>query len=253
MYNILKYNIYLLILWATWSCNNRSSKSLPESMTTDEIVELLPQRDDYLLNEIEKSMIANGLVDIQEINSEIRVDLKYSSLDNFFGENVYGSMQAAYLQPEVALALSQANDSLKSKYPNYRLLVYDAARPLSVQKVLWESLDELPVRERRNYVADPKVGSIHNFGCAVDLSIMDIQTGRPLDMGTSFDFFGYEAYPRMEKQMINEGKLNPIQISNREILRDAMMANGFSPITSEWWHFNYFTRAEAQSKYKIID
>ena len=102
------------------------------------------------------------------------------------------------------------------------------------------------------HVADPKLGSLHNFGVAVDLTLAYQQNGEPLDMGTEYDFFGYKAYPDKEPLMLKEGKLNATQISNRRILRTVMNHGGFTGIGSEWWHFNAFSRAEAGKKYEMI-
>lgn len=205
------------------------------------------------LSEMELSMQSQGLVDIQSIDPSIRVDLKYSSTDNFFGKDIYGDSEKAFLQEKPAIALKLAQYLLKKQNPDYSLLVYDAARPLRVQRVLWESLDSIPSRNRKNFVADPEVGSIHNYGCAVDLTIVDLTTNQALDMGTPFDYFGHLAYPRKENQMLNEGKLNQKQIENRLLLRNIMHTTGYDPITSEWWHFNFYSLNRAKNTYKIIE
>jgi D-alanyl-D-alanine dipeptidase len=227
--------------------------SLPKALTTEEIIEYFPRSESMEKGLLERSMIDYGLIDIQSLDERILVNLKYSSKDNFFGEDVYGDLELAYLQPEVAGALIKANEILKNENPNLSLLVYDAARPLSVQKILWTWLDSLSTTERKNYVADPDIGSIHNYGCAVDLTIYDLESQRPLDMGTVYDYFGDLAYPRLEREMLNNGKLSLKQLNNRILLRTVMQNAGFTPITSEWWHFNYYSRKIAATKYKIIE
>jgi zinc D-Ala-D-Ala dipeptidase len=202
--------------------------------------------------ELEKRLQEQGLVNLEEVIPGIRVDLKYSTTDNFFGQDVYGDLTRAYLQPVVADQLRSALQQLQSDYPHYTFLIYDGVRPLSVQQILWDNLDK-PDKIKPLYVADPKVGSLHNFGVAVDLTIFDTKADSTLDMGTSYDYFGYPAYPDREKQMLAEGKLTKEQIANREILRRAMTSNGFTGIGSEWWHFNAFTRKEAGEKFKIIN
>ncbi|WP_373400330.1 M15 family metallopeptidase [Algoriphagus halophilus] len=157
----------------------------------------------------------------------------------------------AYLQPEVAESLKKAQQQLQSEYPDYTLLIYDGARPLSVQQILWDNLDK-PDSIKPLYVADPKVGSLHNYGVAVDLTIYDTSKSEPLDMGTGYDFFGYAAYPDRESQMLEEGVISSAQIANREILRKVMTNSGFMGIGSEWWHFNAFSRKEAGEKFQII-
>lgn len=201
--------------------------------------------------ELEEKLVAQGLVNVEEAIPGIKVELKYSTTDNFFGQDVYGDLTKAYLQPEVAEQLKNAQKELQSQFPDYTLLVYDGVRPLSVQQILWDNLDK-PDSLKPLYVADPKKGSLHNFGVAVDLTIFDVKADSTLDMGTSYDYFGYPAYPDREKQMLDEGKVTKAQVANREILRKVMMANGFTGIGSEWWHFNAFSRKEAGEKFEII-
>ena len=101
-------------------------------------------------------------------------------------------------------------------------------------------------------MSDPKIGGLHNFGVAVDLTLFDQEAGRPLDMGTPFDFFGYAAYPDRELEMLAEGKITRAQVANREILRKVMVGAGFTGIGSEWWHFNAFSRKEAGEKFELV-
>lgn len=204
-----------------------------------------------VVSELEKTLIDQGLVDIEKVIPGIKVELKYSTEDNFFGKDVYGDHVRCYLQPVVAEMLGKAQESLKKDYPNLTLLVYDGVRPLSVQQILWDSLDK-PDSIKPLYVSDPKIGGLHNFGVAVDLTIFDTEAGKPLDMGTTYDFFGYPAYPDRELQMLAEGKITRAQVANREILRKVMKGAGFTGIGSEWWHFNAFSRKEAGEKFALI-
>jgi D-alanyl-D-alanine dipeptidase len=199
----------------------------------------------------EKQLLDAGLVDIQSIDSSIQVDLKYSSCDNFLFLDMYGDLEKCYLQPDVAEKLRNAQVILRKKFPYYSLIVYDGVRPRSIQAKMWDTI-AVPVSERTKYVSNPLNGSLHNFGAAVDLSIID-QNGIELDMGTPYDFFGELAYPREEERMIKELKLSYKQLHNRQVLRDAMVEAGFLPITTEWWHFNSCLRREAAEKYKIIE
>ncbi|MCF2444533.1 M15 family metallopeptidase [Dyadobacter sp. CY345] len=201
----------------------------------------------------EKKILDQGLVDIQSVNPEILVELKYATPDNFMKKNVYGDLTHAYLQPEIAKRLSKASSLLKKAKPGYKLLVYDAARPNTAQYKLWDALDDLkiPARQKTQYVADPKIGSNHNFGCAIDLTVVD-EKGNPLDMGTKYDFFGPLAYPRSEQEMLRQGKLTTKQIANRNILRMAMVHAGFTVNTTEWWHFDGMSKKQARAKYGMI-
>ncbi len=205
------------------------------------------------ISPVEQKILDQGLVNIQTVNPEILVELKYATPDNFMKKNVYGELTHAYLQPEMAKRLSQASIFLQHENPGYQLLVYDAARPNSAQYKLWDALDDLkiPARSKTQYVADPKIGSNHNFGCAIDLTVVD-QNGKPLDMGTKYDFFGPLAYPRSEQEMLRQGKLTSKQIANRNILRKAMVKAGFTVNTTEWWHFDGMSKKAARAKYGMI-
>ena len=202
---------------------------------------------------IEQKMLDQGLVNIQTLDPEILVELKYATPDNFMKKNVYGELTHAYLQPEMAKKLAQASKFLNQEKPGFKLLVYDATRPNSVQYKLWDALDDLkiPARQKTQYVADPKIGSNHNYGCAIDLTVVD-EKGIPLDMGTKYDFFGSLAYPRSEQEMLRQGKLSSKQIANRMILRKAMVKAGFTVNTTEWWHFDGMSKKMARAKYGMI-
>ena len=201
--------------------------------------------------EHEQKMREQGLVNIQEIDADILVDLKYSTTDNFVGKDVYGCITSCYMQKRPAEMLSNANDLLKKKNANYRLLVYDGGRPLSIQKILWNTLTQYAPKERAKYVANPAEGSIHNYGSAVDLTIAT-SDGTPLDMGTKYDYFGDLAYPKKESYFLKIGKLTKQQIANRQLLRGVMKASGYMPIEYEWWHFNAMSRQAAKATYRII-
>ncbi len=237
--------------------NNKSNvaesliKPLPVDICTDSIDFLLPAPTPLVYTLTEQSIISAGLVDVQTIDSSIVIDLKYSTTDNFLGIDVYGDFNKCYLQPDVAEKLKRAQFFLKSQFPYYNLIIYDAARPRSVQHKMWDTID-VPYYERSKYVSNPYGGSLHNFGAAVDVSIID-QNGYVLDMGTPYDYFGELAYPREEDRMIQEGKLTHKQLLSRELLRDAMQNAGFFGITTEWWHFNSCCRKEAYTKYAIIE
>jgi D-alanyl-D-alanine dipeptidase len=198
----------------------------------------------------EEKMKSLGLVDVQTINPAIKVSLAYSGKDNFIGFDVYGCLSKAYLQKEVAIKLSMAQQLLQKEKPGQSLLVWDATRPVIAQKILWDSIKK-PEKIKHVYVAHPKRGSIHHYGCAVDLTIAD-EKGHPLDMGTAYDHFGLTSQPRMERRLQKEGKLSAVQIANRKRLRRIMQKAGFMPISSEWWHFNYYSLARAKSKFAPV-
>ncbi len=199
----------------------------------------------------EKTMADQGLVEVQQAIPGILVQLKYATSDNFMHKNVYGCLQKAYLQKEVVARLKKAQDYLSANHPGYHFLIYDATRPLAKQWDLWNALPQYAPKVRSNYVANPVEHSIHNYGSAVDLTVADEQ-GRPLEMGTPFDYFGEMAYPSREKALLASGKLSKEAYQNRLILRQAMVHGGFMPIQYGWWHFNAFSRAEAKRRFAVL-
>lgn len=201
--------------------------------------------------ELERQLIEAGLVNIKEIVPAVYVELKYSTTDNFFGMDVYGDLENCYVQPIVAEMLKKAHGILIVDHPELTFTIYDGVRPLSVQQILWDNLDK-PEKVKPIYVADPKKGSLHNYGVAVDLTISLAESGEVLDMGTGFDFFGYPAYPDREEQMLREGKITKDHIANRKLLRKVMREAGFHGIGSEWWHFNAFSRKVASEKFDMV-
>jgi D-alanyl-D-alanine dipeptidase len=200
---------------------------------------------------IEKPKGFEHLVDIQTINPTISIDLKYATTENFMHKQLYFNINRVYLQPDVALRLSNCQKFLKKINPSYSLLVYDGVRPLSVQKAMWEALDSIPPSKRGKFVSNPANGSVHNYGAAVDLTICD-KNGTPIDMGAGYDDIREIAYPSKENYYLKLGLLKPYHIKNRKLLRKVMEYQQFRNIPSEWWHFNACSRKVAKTKYKII-
>ena len=192
------------------------------------------------------------LVSINQTNPEIFVSLAYASSDNFMHEVLYLKWKEAYLQKPVALMLNKAQDRLTFLKPGLHLLVYDAARPLSVQQHMWNALDTIPVKERVKFVSSPRGKSLHNLGCAVDLTICDVK-GIPLDMGAGFDDMRLIAYPMHEAKFLADGSLTIQQVENRKLLRRVMRYAGFTGIPTEWWHFNAYTKKEALERFQVIE
>lgn len=192
-----------------------------------------------------------GLVDVQSLDTSLRIELRYASPNNFVGSTVYPHLHTCFLQPIAAQKLAHAHTLLRQTHPEHRFLIYDGARPRRVQQVFWDKL-QVPDSLKSHYVANPATGSVHNFGCAVDLTIVG-PDGQPLDMGTDFDHFGHLAYPIYEDSLLRIGQLHAHQVANRQLLRQAMLAAGFHGIDSEWWHFNALTRDSARVRYGIIE
>jgi D-alanyl-D-alanine dipeptidase len=199
--------------------------------------------------EFETRLMQSGLIDVQRMDSTIRVELKYAGTKNFMATDVYGELRDCFLQHAAAEKLVQASRFLKEQHPDLSLLVVDGLRPRHVQRRMWKIVQGTAMQ---NYVANPRGGSMHNYGCAVDITLVD-KSGNRLDMGTPVDHFGPLAQPRLEKTYFNNGQLTKEQIANRRILRDAMVAAGFQPLAIEWWHFNAFDKKIVRQRYTIIE
>lgn len=252
----MKVYVYsILILFA--SCQSGTANDLEkepimkENDRIEEPIVLDNFNPDDCIDTLEQNLLDYGLVDIQSLDSTILVDVKYASEDNFLGMNVYGNLKRIYLQPDVAKRLVKAQEKLKSIDSSKTLLVYDGVRPRSVQWKMWNSL-KMPVHEKTKFVSNPRNGSLHNFGAAVDLTIAD-NSGKALEMGAPYDHIGKIAYPSFEKVYLDSGLITQEHINNRILLRTSMKAGGFWGIQTEWWHFNSCTRETARVKYKIVE
>lgn len=251
--------IPVLCLWLCCcfiACNTQQSTQ--ETETKEETEELLPVLSEELSLEEEPENEAIiwkssegelSLVNVQDLDSTLLVDIKYAGTDNFTGKVLYTNLDKAYLQTEVANMLVEAHRYLKEKHPGLRFLIYDAARPLCIQEEMYEVVKNTPYHR---YVAHPDKHSLHNYAAAVDLSIAGTDS-IPLDMGTPFDFFGKAAGPSHEKELLEQGVLSTTQLSNRQLLREAMRHAGFRSIGGEWWHFNACSLSEAKQKYPLIE
>ena len=180
----------------------------------------------------------------------VKVELRYATENNFMKRNVYGDFRTAYLQKIAFQKLEKAAAALAKEKPGYQLLVLDAMRPRSVQRVLFSYVKGTP---QEDYVANPDTGSVHNYGFAVDLTVIDAK-GKELDMGTPYDDFTKLAEPQHEKAFLKDGQLTKAQLENRLILRRAMESAGFKVLPNEWWHFDAMSVANAKkAKHKIVE
>lgn len=200
---------------------------------------------------LEQRLIDAKLVNVQHLDSTILVELKYSTTDNFVGVDLYGDLEHAYLQPDVAEKLLKVQRLLKSIDSTKTLLIYDAVRPKSVQQVMWDTI-KMPFKEKIKFLSNPKNHSIHNYGAAIDLTIANLE-GKPLDMGAPYDYIGVLAHPTKEQQLLKEGKLSQQQIENRKLLRKVMRHGGFFNIQTEWWHFNSCRKPVAKQRYQLVE
>ena len=237
IFPIMVLSLYLL------GCNQVGKQQADTTKTSDTIIEtVIPQPAIY------HYLDSLGLVNIENIDSTIQVELKYTTTDNFTGNVLYKELRKAYLHPLAADKLAKAQSLLKAHNPNLSLLIYDAVRPLSIQKELFEAVKNTKLKA---YVADPSKTGLHNYGMAVDLTICD-QNKAALDMGTKFDYFGKEAAIRNEKALVEQGLLTPQQVENRLLLRSIMTQSGFIAIAGEWWHFNACYLRDAKQQATLV-
>ena len=164
----------------------------------------------------------------------IRVDLRYASRDNFVGDDMYTPFDCGWLHRSAAESLEKAAGLLAVRSVGASLLVLDALRPQRVQERMWAALEGTPLTQ---YLANPVRGSIHSFGMAVDVTIVDA-AGRELDMGTAFDDLTDRSHPALEEGFLERGDLTDLHVENRRLLRDVMGAAGWRGINTEWWHFD---------------
>ena len=174
-----------------------------------------------ILLDITKEADSNAFVNLRNYSNDFVFDMKYATADNFLKEKVY-PCDECFLRVKTVKALLEANKSFIEK--GFKIKLYDCYRPRAIQKKMWRIVPDA------NFVANPKKGSIHNRGGAVDISLVD-SLGLEVDMGTRFDFFGEEASH-------NYQNLSDEILANRKFLKEIMLQNNFKIFESEWWHYN---------------
>ena len=177
-----------------------------------------------------------------------KVELRYASANNFVGRDLYTPLDCAWLHRHAAVGLEKTIAWLALQRADLGLLVLDALRPQRVQEQLWQALQGT---ELLGYLANPVRGSIHSFGMAVDITLVDSQ-GREMDMGTPFDDLSERSHPALENAMLARFELTASQIDHRQLLREAMRHGGFNGISSEWWHFDCGDRDVVRAEYSRI-
>jgi D-alanyl-D-alanine dipeptidase len=165
------------------------------------------------------------LVRLDRLAPNIKLDIRYATAKNFTGKPVY-KQAAAFLQRPAAAALLKVAQTIKPL--GYGLLIFDGYRPWSVTKIFW---DITPVN-KKDFVANPQKGSRHNRGCAVDLSLYDLKTGKEIEMTGAYDEMTERSYPTYKGGTIKQRAM-------RDLLRAKMEAQGFTVNPFEWWHFDY--------------
>jgi zinc D-Ala-D-Ala dipeptidase len=169
---------------------------------------------------------SRGLVELTDLDPSIRLDIRYASTNNFTGRQLYEQPRAFLARP-AAEALVRAHRA--AQRGGFGLTIFDAYRPWRVTKALW---DATPPGPKRNYVANPRKGSRHNRGCAVDLALHDLKTGAQLVMPSGYDEFSQRAHR-------DYAGASPEAIANRARLEALMEAEGFRGLSNEWWHFDF--------------
>ncbi|MBE2247200.1 MAG: M15 family metallopeptidase [Candidatus Competibacteraceae bacterium] len=188
----------------------------------------------FVYSPLEAHMRRYGMISLEDSVAGIFVDLKYSSIDNFAETDMYGTLNKAMAHPLLASRLRRARALLKIRRPDLEFIVFDVARPKSIQFKLWEKLKDHP--DRKKYVSSPDNGSYHNLGLAIDLSLADT-SGNLIDMGCRYDYFGEEAHITYEELLVKKTLIKEHALENRRLLREIMVISGFKTLSSEWWHF----------------
>ena len=166
------------------------------------------------------------LIELVKLDAAIKLDMRYATTNNFTGRVLYDEARA-FLAAPAAQAVARASKAAQGD--GFGLTIYDAYRPWRITKKLW---DATPVGPKKEYVANPKRGSKHNRGCAVDLTLHDLRTGRLVEMPTEFDDFS-------EKAHRDYMGASPTAINNRARLASYLEAEGFVGLSNEWWHFDF--------------
>lgn len=175
------------------------------------------------------------LVELVKLDPAIKLDIRYATKNNFLGRPVYKQARA-FLQRPAAEALVRVHKALRAQ--GYGLLVFDGYRPWSVTKVFWDNTPN----DKKSFVADPAVGSRHNRGCAVDLTLFDLKTGRAVTMPSEYDEMS-------ERSHADHAGATPEATRMRDLLIAAMQAEGFTVFATEWWHFDH----KDWKEYSILD
>lgn len=191
-----------------------------------------------------------GHADFRPLASLVGVahDLRYASVNNFAGRVLYGGLDCAWLRREAAAGVEAAAAWLAHERPGYTLTVVDALRPQRVQEAIWADIAGTPLQD---YFADPALGSIHSWGMAVDVLLVNPQ-GQECDMGSGFDEASLRSHPALEAEHLAQGVLTEAQLTERRWLYAAMAAGGFHGIRTEWWHFDHGDRGFVRRELPLV-
>lgn len=220
----MKYLILIIFIFFVSSCKNETKeRKAPKAIKKDAVLKPILIEEKEIAKSV-KSVSDTSFVNIKDYSSDFILDLKYATTDNFLKQKVYDCSDC-YLLKSTVLALIAANKDFITK--GYRIKIFDCYRPLDIQKKMWDILPNT------NYVANPKRGSKHNRGIAVDLTLVD-EKGKELDMGTKFDYFGKEAHHSYSNHTEEV-------LQNRKLLKETLSKHNFRSIYTEWWHYELRT------------
>ncbi len=238
----MRQHSYLIVLLAI-ACSNQPSVSQNEEINKSTVPVVTsdrtksappPSHSDAVSPNFsgQQTQAHKGFLDVSTLDPSIRLDIKYATEDNFTQSKIYDCARCL-LRPEVAEAVVKAHKTLKAK--GMGLKMFDCYRPRPYQQRLWDKVPD------PNYVTPPAKGSMHSRGAAVDLTIVDA-SGKELDMGTAYDFFGREAHT-------DNLTLPKKVLENRKLLRETLAAVGLKGIRTEWWHFSFQGKSWPLSDY----
>ncbi|MEZ4907183.1 MAG: M15 family metallopeptidase [Saprospiraceae bacterium] len=222
---MLKFLPFLIIVFSALtfitSCKQKADNEKPKIEHKEKTTK--KQSDNSQKTKEKTTVIADyDTTKWKEIKApDFNLDLRYATKNNFVKEKLYNCGRC-FVRPEVYTNLVKANEELKTM--GYKFKLYDCYRPKPFQQKLWD------IKPDPNYVTDPKKGSMHNRGLALDISIVD-ENNVELDMGTEFDYFGKEAHHDYTDLPANV-------LANRHLLRTIMEKYGFNGIRTEWWHYS---------------
>ena len=211
----MKKHLYLLFLFCPFFISAQQHKGNPYGLQV--INSYKDYQESYAKNP------QNELIEIKKEIPNIKLDIKYATKNNFMNQVMYKEARAFARKPVVA-QLKKIQLVLNKK--GYGLKIFDAYRPYAITLAFYQKA------LNKNFVANPKKGSKHNRGCAVDLTLIDLKTGKELQMPTPYDSFAEQASP-------SYSNLPPQVIKNRTLLITTMQAYGFRVIKNEWWHFDF--------------
>jgi len=205
----------------------------------DGIAQVTPKKSQLKIQGLKEYRLAvkkdkkKALVEIKKVIPTVKLDIRYATTNNFMHQIMYKQARA-FARAEVVGQLKKIQAYLKKK--GYGLKIFDGYRPYQITVAFYQKASD------KNFVANPAKGSIHNRGCAIDLTLIDLKTGKDLVMPTPYDSFSSHA-------AANYPKISPLALKNRTLLITTMQKFGFNVMPNEWWHFDY----QGWQHYELMD